>query len=159
AVVSVEGKLLDYGPQGSRDELVHIDPTVFLAFDAAHVEVARMEPSGEGQRVLYVERRVLEKPPTLHTWFYFVGSTLKIESSVSAATSAATVLAVTLGERVWWGNVPSWAEGPGFVSIPGTFPSDFIARESFGVAYALCSETGRLQPRFSSQELPGLYES
>src|SRR5262245_12355145 len=25
AVVSVEGKLIDYGPQGSRDELIHID--------------------------------------------------------------------------------------------------------------------------------------
>jgi hypothetical protein len=159
AVISDEGKLIDFGPTGGRDELSAIDPTVFLATDAAHTEVVRMEPSGEARRVLHVERRILEKPLTLHTWFYFIGATLKIESAVAAATPAGVELAVTIGERVSWGNVPTWAEGPGFVSAGGTFPSDFIARESFGVAYALCSETGRLLPRFSWQDLPGLYES
>src|SRR5262249_45833647 len=149
--VSAEGKLIDYGDQGGRDELGFVDPTVFLAFDAAHAEVVRMEPSGERMSVLHVERRILEKPLTLHTWFYFSGPTLKVESAVAAAPPAGAVQAVTLGERIIWGNVPTWAEGPGFVSVAGTFPSDFIARESFGVAYALCSETGRLLPNFGAQ--------
>lgn len=159
AVVSDEGRLVDFGATGGRDELSSIDATVFLASDAAHAEVVRMEPSGEAQRVLHVERRVLEKPLTLHTWFYFVGPTLKIESAVAAATPAGADVALTLGERISWGNVPTWAEGPGFVTAGGIFPSDFIARESFGVAYALCSETGRLLPYFGWQDLPGLYES
>jgi len=157
AVVSAEGKLLDFGGLGGHDEITAIDSSVFLGFDAAHAEIVKIEPIA-GMPGLHVERRILEKPITLHLFFSFVGPVLKIESAVAAASPAAAELAVTLGERVGWGNVPTWAEGHGFANYGGMHPSDFIARESFGVAYALCSDTGRLQARFGGGG-PGFYAS
>jgi hypothetical protein len=157
AVVSAEGKLIDFGGLGGHDELTAIDATVFLAFDAAHTEIVKIEPI-PGTAVLHVERRVLEKPITLHEFIGFVGPVLKVESAVAAAAPAAAELAVTLGERVGWGNVPTWAEGHGFANNGGTFPGDFLARESFGVSYALCSDAGRMMSRFGGGD-PGFYPS
>lgn len=157
AVVSAEGTLIDFGALGAHDEVSAIDSTVFLGLDAAHTEVVKIEPVA-GMRVLHVERRVLEKPITLHLFFAFAGPILKIESAVAAAAPAAASLAVTLGERVGWGNVPTWAEGHGFASQGGMHPGDFLARESFGVSYAMCSEGGRLQARFGWGD-PGFYAS
>ncbi len=158
AVISAEGRLVDLGERGGRDELNYVDPVVFLALDAAHTEARKLEPSGEGGRVLHVERRVLEKPLVLHSWFYFQGAILKIESAVAADAPAAALLAVTLGERVEWGNSPTWSEGFGFVAQGGVFIGDFIARESFGVSYALASRAGRMQGRHGAPDLPGFYE-
>jgi hypothetical protein len=157
AVVSAEGKLIDFGGLGGHDEVTAIDGTVFLGFDAAHVEVVKIEPIA-GTPVLHVERRVLEKPITQHLFFSFVGPVLKIEAAVAAAEPAAAELAVTLGERVGWGNVPTWAEGYGFANQAGTHPGDFLARESFGVSYALSSDAGRVQARFGGGD-PGFYAS
>jgi hypothetical protein len=157
AVVSAEGKLIDFGERGGHDEVSAIDSTVFLGFDAAHTEVVKIEPIA-GMPGIHVERRVLEKPITQHVFFSFVGPVLEIESMVAAAAPAAAELAVTLGERVGWGNVPTWAEGHGFVNQGGMHPSEFLARESLGVAYALSSDTGRVQARFSGGE-PGFYAS
>ncbi len=155
AVVSAEGKLVDFGGRGGRDEITAIDSIVFLGFDAAHAEIVKIEPIA-GRPGIHVERRILEKPITLHLFYSFVGPVLKIESAVAAASPAAAELAVTLGERVGWGNVPTWAEGHGVVNQPGMHPSEFLARESFGVAYALCSDTGRVQARFGGGD-PGFY--
>ena len=155
AVVSAEGKLIDFAGLGGHDEITAVDSTVFLGFDAAHTEVVKIEPVA-GTPTLHVERRVLEKPITLHLFFSFAGPILKVESAVAAAAPAAAALAVTLGERVGWGNVPTWAEGHGFVHRGGMHPSDFLARESFGIAYAMCSENGRVQARFGGGD-PGFY--
>ena len=157
AVVSAEGKLIDLGGLGGHDEITAIDSAVFLAFDAAHTEIVKIEPIA-GTAVLHVERRVLEKPITLHELFGFVGPVLKIESAVAAAAPAAASLAVTLGERVGWGNVPTWAEGHGFANQAGSQAGDFLARESFGVSYAMCSDGGRLISRFGGGD-PGFYAS
>ena len=157
AVVSAEGKLIDFGGLGGHDEITAIDPTVFLGFDPAHTEIVKIEPIA-GTAVLHVERRVLEKPITLHEFVAFVGPVLKIESAVAATAPAAAALAVTLGERVGWGNVPTWAEGHGFASQGGTQTGDFLARESFGVSYALCSDAGRMMSRFGGGD-PGFYPS
>ncbi|MEP7125624.1 MAG: CehA/McbA family metallohydrolase [Byssovorax sp.] len=157
AVVSAEGKLIDFGGLGGHDEITAIDPIVFVGFDAAHSEIVKIEPI-PGTAVLHVERRILEKPITLHEFFGFAGPVLKIETAVAAAAPAAAELAVTLGERVGWGNVPTWAEGHGFASQGGAHTGDFLARESFGVAYALCSDRGRMMSRFSGGD-PGFYPS
>jgi hypothetical protein len=161
AVVSAEGKVIDLGEKGGRDEITAIDPTVFLGLDAAHVEVASIEPAGEGGHVLRIVRRVLEKPLLFHELISFSGDLLRIETAVTAASPGATVqpVVVTLGERIGWGNVPTWVEGHGFCSNTraGTFGADFVARESFGVAYALGAETGRLVARFDAPD-PGFHE-
>jgi hypothetical protein len=152
AVVSAEGKVIDFGARGGRDEITAVDPTVFLGLDAAHVEGVSIGPEGDGGHVLHVVRRVLEKPLFLHAFISFDGDRLRIETAVTAGSPAAAPLAVTLGERVGWSNVPTWAEGHGFITRGGTFAADFLARDSYGVAYALCAEGGRLQARFDSPD-------
>jgi hypothetical protein len=158
AVVSAEGRVVDLGARGGRDELNYVDPAVFLGLDAAHSEALTIEASGDVAQGLHVARRILERPLVLHSWVYFRGRTLIIESAVEASDPSASRLAITLGERVEWGNTPTWSEGFGFVAQGGTFIGDFMARESFGVAYALASPGGRIQARHSSPDLPGFYE-
>jgi hypothetical protein len=152
AVVGADGRVVDFGAKGGRDEITAINPTVFLGLDAAHVEVVAQGPASEGSAVLHVVRRVLEKPLLLHEYVSFVGERLRVETVVTAASPAAATLVVTLGERVGWSNVPTWAEGHGFVTRGGTFAAAFLARESFGVAYALCAEGGRLLARFDAPD-------
>ncbi len=130
---------------------------MFLGLAAAHVEIVSVEPVGEGGRVLHVVRRVLEKPLELHELISFVGDRLRIETAVTAASPAAVAQVITLGERIDWGNVPTWAEGHGFVTHGGTFAADFLARDSYGAAYAVCSEGGRLLARFDAPEV-GFHE-
>lgn len=159
AVVSVEGRVVDFGPEKGRDELVGIDPIAFLGLDAPHFEVQQIEAAGDGKHVLHVTRRMLEKPLLLHTFVHFSGKGLAIETAVVAASPKAEGIAVTLGERVGWGNVPTWVEGHGFVGYAGTFIGDFVARESLGVAYALCSQNGRIEARIGGSDPPGFYDS
>jgi hypothetical protein len=157
AIVSAEGKLVDFGARGGRDEMQALDARVFLGLDPAHAEIVKIEPS-PGVPALHVERRILEKPLTLHLWFYFNGPVLKIESAAAASAPAAATLAITLGEIADWGNVPTWVEGNGFVTRSGTLAGDFLARESFGVAYALGAEAGRIAGRFGGGD-PGFHAS
>jgi hypothetical protein len=158
AVVSAEGKVIDFGPEGGRDEINAITPSIHMGLGARDTDVPRIEAVGDGGRAVRVTRAVFGKQVVLVTWVYFNGPILRIESA-AASTGNDPALAVTLGERVWWGNVPTWAEGHGYVQYGGTHLSDFIGRESFGTAYALCADSGRLMARFSSFELPGFYES
>jgi hypothetical protein len=151
AVVAADGRVVDFGPRGGRDELTAVEPTAFLGFSSVHVEVETVELASEGH-VLHVVRRVLEKPLFLHTFVSFSGDRLRIEIAATARSPAAATLAVTLGERVGWGNVPTWAEGHGFITRGGTVITDFIARESFGVSYALCSEGGHLLAKFDNPD-------
>jgi hypothetical protein len=152
AVVAADGRVVDLGTKGGRDELGAINPTAFLGLDAAHVEVVSVEPVGEGGRVLHVVRRVLEKPLLLHELISFSGEVLRVETAITAASPAGAQQVVTLGERIDWSNVPTWAEGHGFVTRSGVFASAFVGRDSYGVAYALCSEGGRLMARFDAPE-------
>ena len=156
AVVSADGRLIDLGPRGGRDELGSIDPVALLGFDGAHVEVDRIEPASSGH-ALHVVRRVLEKPLLLHVFVSFTGDRLRVESVITAAAPLTAPIAVTLGERVDWGNVPTWAEGQGFVTRGGSFRTDFLAREAYGVGYAVCPEGGRMLARFSAPDA-GFFE-
>ena len=157
AVVAADGRVIDFGPRGGRDEMGGINPTVFLGLGAAHVEVVSIEPTGEGGRVLHVVRRVLEKALYLHAFVSLVGDRLRIETVVTAASPAGASQVMTLGERIDWGNVPTWAEGHGFVTRAGTFATDFLARDSYGSAYAVCAEGGRLLARFDAPDV-GFHE-
>jgi hypothetical protein len=156
AVVAADGRIIDFGPKGGRDEITAVNPAVFLGLGAGHAEIVSIAPEGEG-RVLHVVRKILEKPLFLHEFIALSGARLRVETAVTAASPAAAPLAVTLGEQVGWGNVPTWAEGHGFITRGGTFTTDFLARESFGVAYALCSENGRMMARFDAPD-SGVHE-
>jgi hypothetical protein len=107
-----------------------------------------------------IERRAHDVPLTLWTFVSFVGPTLRIESVATSsgdADAGTATLGVTVGERVAWGNVPTWVEGTGFVSRGGTYSGEFIAREGLGEAYALGLDAGRLVARFNAPE-PGFHE-
>ena len=157
AVVSAaKGRIVDYAPEGGDDGLYYIEALAFDALDKIPPELVSIEPAGE--HALHVEKRMLGKPLELHAWIYFTGATLRLESMLTAAAGAG-VLAVTQGEIVAWGNTPTWMDGKGFVTTGGTFAGEFLARESHGLAYAECSDAGRLSARFSSPDLPGFHES
>jgi len=181
AVVSAtKGSVVDFGVAGGRDELNLVQPVMQLGVDGVSDEVAQIEPVGEGGRTLRVIRAVRGQPLRLVTWIYFAGPTLRLESaavgvppdddagpapasapkSPGAAPAARRLpaLAAALGERAYWGNVATWTEGYGYVTMPGIYNTGFLARESFGVGYALCSLGGPLAARFGAQELSGFFE-
>lgn len=156
AVIASDGRLVDFGARGGRDDLSAIDSTVFFGFEGVHFEIDRVEPACEG-RAIHVVRRVLEKPLALHVFYTFSGDRLRIESALVATAPLAAPLAVTLGERVYWGNTPTWAEGMGFVTRGGSLSTDHLARESYGLAYALRAESGRIHARFDNMD-SGFFE-
>ncbi|APR75111.1 Hypothetical protein A7982_00457 [Minicystis rosea] len=73
AIVSAEGRFVDFGAKGGRDELVALDPMVFFGFEGVHFETEKVEPVSEG-RAIHVVKRVLEKPLALHVFVTFSGS-------------------------------------------------------------------------------------
>lgn len=157
AVVGADGRLVDLGPRGGRDELSAVDSTLFFGFEGVHLEPQQAEVFGEGRGV-HVVRRVLEKPLALHVFASFQGERLRLETTVVATAALSAPVAVTLGEWVWWGNVPTWAEGQGFITRRGSHMTEFIAREAYGVAYALRPETGRMMARFEGGD-SGFFET
>lgn len=182
AVVSAaRGSVVDFGVAGGRDELNAVHPVLQLTLDGVSDDVARIEPVGEGGRVLRVTRAVRGQPLRLVSWIYFTGTALRIDTAAvgvppaespddrapkppPAAGGAAEAkrlpaLAAVIGESASWGNVPTWTEGYGHVTTPGRFTTGFLAREGFGVGYALCSMGGPLVARFGEQELSGFFES
>jgi hypothetical protein len=156
AVVSKEGRLVDFGQKGGRDELVALDPLVFFGFESVHFDLDHVEPASLGH-ALHIVKRVLEKPLLLHVFVSFAGERLRVETVVVAAAPLPGPVAVTLGERAHWGNVPTWAEGQGFVTRGGSFRTEFVAREAYGIAYALRAESGKLLARFDAPE-SGFFE-
>jgi hypothetical protein len=148
AVVSAsKGTLLDFGPDGGDDALVAVDPTVFVGLEEITSVVESVGPAGPGDHTVLIRRRVLTDPP-LRLWTYvtFADHALRLESVATAQDEAA--LAVTLGEIVAWGNVPTWVEGHGFATERGSFAGEFIAREGLGTAYALAPERDHVMARF-----------
>jgi hypothetical protein len=147
AVIGADGRLLDLGPRGGQDELSAVDSTLFFGFEGVHLEPERAALFSEGRGV-HVVRRVLEKPLALHVFASFQGEQLRLETTVVATAGLSGPVAVTLGEWVWWGNVPTWAEGQGFVTRRDSLMTEFIAREAYGGAYALRPESGKMMARF-----------
>ncbi|HEY5146444.1 MAG TPA: CehA/McbA family metallohydrolase [Polyangiaceae bacterium] len=169
AVVDARGgRIVDFGTAGHDDALVAIEPTVYVGLDDVRTEIADVGPAPDAPRVIRIERRVRDAPlsgstsgyvsgyTSMWTFVSFAGPALRIES-LATSTSDAGTSAVTLGERVGWGNVPTWVEGTGFIAKGGTYSGDFIAREGFGEAYALGLDKGRLVARFNAPE-PGFHE-
>jgi hypothetical protein len=155
-VVTQEGRIVDFGLKGSRDELVWLNPTISNGLSAMDTPVKTVAAEA-GNKAIRLERAVVGKPLTLITWVYLVGSSLRIES-VAISSGDDPALAVTLGERVSWGNVPTWLDGRGYVKDAGKLVGGFLARDSMGTAYALCSMNGPLYARFDEQEFSGLFE-
>jgi hypothetical protein len=150
AVVSAaRGSVVDFAAAGSEDALVSIDPALFLGLEQAPSVVQSVTLVETGKAVL-VQRKVLSDPPlTLWSYITLSGTTLRLESLATAQTLPA--LAVTLGEVVAWGNVPTWVEGHGFATAAGTWGGSFIGREGLGTAYALSVEgKGNVLGRFGA---------
>src|SRR5579883_2369613 len=155
AVVDARGgRILDFGIAGGDDALVLFEPEVATGMDDDDAEVVSMGPAGDG--VLRVERRVANEPLTLWTFVSFAAGTLRVES-FAASRAEKPSRAVTVGEIVQWGNVPTWVEGTGFLTAGGEYAGDFLAREGLGVAYALGREGGRIGARFHDPA-PGFHE-
>ncbi len=152
AVVSAtRGAVVDFGAEGGDDALVALEPKVYVGLEDMASVVESVDAAGPGGYAVLVKRRVLSDPP-LRLWTYvtLAEGGLRIESVATAQDEAA--LAITVGETVGWGNVPTWVEGYGFVREPITRSGDFIAREGLGVAYAFESEDGHLAARFNKPE-------
>lgn len=156
AVVSSQGRIVDFGAAGGEDALVSIEPTVFLGLDEETSVVESVEAAGVGQKAVLVRRRVLSDPSlTLWTYVTFADGALRIESVATAGEDRA--LAVTVGEIVGWGNEPTWVEGHGFVTGAGSLAGEFIARQGLGVSYAMAPEKGHIVARFA-KPTPGFHE-
>ena len=172
AVISAKGHLVDYGPEGGADGMVSLQSVLQIGLGVAASDVTRVDLVGEKKNVVRVERAVRGQPLS-HVSFYFFGpgDALWIESAAVAAPEIEPVepgplgaakrlpaLAVTLGENIHWGNVPTWVEGAGSVTRALQFRAEFVARDSLGTAYALCAEDGPLFARFGSPEY-GFFEA
>ena len=154
AVVSADdGYVVDYGREGQADALVYVDSVVRVGMDESDADVVAIEGI---DGAVHVEKRVHDRPLALHTWTWLEGPLLRIDS-VMVSTSDKPILAMTLGEVYRWGNVPTWVEGQGFMDRGGSFGTEFVGRESQGVAYAARSLDGRMLARFSSQGLAGFW--
>jgi hypothetical protein len=152
AVVSTtRGAIIDFGAIGGADALVSFTPTVFVGLDDMASVVESVEAAGPGGYAVLIRRRVLSDP-ALRLWTYvsLADGGLRIESVATAQDEAA--LAITVGEIVAWGNVPTWVEGYGFVRDKAMLSGDFLAREGLGVAYALENEDGHITSRFGKPE-------
>ncbi len=149
------GRVVDFGAAGHDDALVALEPAVYVGLDDVRADVVSVVPSPDAPNALRIERRVRDAPVHLWTFVSFAGAALRIESV--AMPEGEGTQAVTVGEKVSWGNVPTWVEGTGFVTEGGTYSGDFLAREGLGQAYALGLEGGRLTARFNAPQA-GFFE-
>lgn len=151
AVVDTRGgRIVDFGTSNGDDTLVAIEPTAYLGLEDIRSDVVSVGPVPDAPSVLRIERRVHDAPLRLWTFVSFVGSVVRIESIATSTGDPSP--AVTIGEKVGWGNVPTWVEGTGFVTTGGTFTGDFIAAEGLGEAYALGRPDGRIAARFNAPQ-------
>jgi hypothetical protein len=155
AVVDAHGRIVDFGASGHDDALVAIEPVVSLGLDDLPAEIVSVGPTPGAPAVVRIERRVLDAALRLYTFVSFSGPALRIESM--AISDGAGSGPVTLGEKVGWGNVPTWVEGTGFVTHGGAFSGGFIAREGLGQAYALGAKGARITARFDAPQASGFH--
>jgi hypothetical protein len=151
AVVDARGgRIVDFGTAGHDDALVAVEPAVYLGLDDLRADVVSVGPTPGAPGVVRIERRVHGAPLHLFTFVSFAGPALRIESIATSDGEASAP--VTLGEKVGWGNVPTWVQGTGFVTSGGTFSGDFLAREGLGEAYAFGLREGRITARFNAPQ-------
>lgn len=155
-VVTQEGRIADFGLRDGRDELSWLNPTLSVALNALDAPVLKL--AAEGEKALRLERAVAGKPLVLVSFLWLEGATLRVET-VARSTGDDPALAVTLGERLSWGNVPTWMDGHGYIKDGGKRTGGFLARDALGLAYAMCSNDGPLFARFDEPEYSGLFES
>jgi len=174
AVVSARGRLVDYGNTGGKDALVALDSILQIGLSIAETEVSRVELVGEAKNIARVTRSVAGAPLS-HISFYFFGPSgaLYVESVATASPEIEPVaspgapalarrlpaFAVTLGEVVHWGNVPTWVEGAGPIHAATELRTAFVARDGLGSAYALCSADGPLFAKFGPPDAYGFFAS
>jgi hypothetical protein len=156
-VVTAEGRIADYGLRGGRDELTWLNPTIAVGLSSLDTPILKLAPEGDG-KAIRLERAVAGKPLVLVTFLWLEGATLRVET-VAQSTGDDPALAVTLGERVSWGNVPTWMEGHGYIKEGGKLTGGFLGRDALGTAYGLCSFNGPLYSKFDDQEFPGHFEA
>jgi hypothetical protein len=151
AVVDARGgRIVDFGSTGHDDALVAIEPTVYLGLDDLRAEVVSVGPVPEAPLVVRIERRVHDVPLRLWTFVSFAERALRVESTATSEGESATP--VTIGEKVGWGNVPTWVQSKGFVERGGTFAGDFVAREGLGQSYALGVQGAHVIGRFNAPQ-------
>jgi hypothetical protein len=156
AVISSKGAIIDYGPKEGVDAMIRTEPTVFgsLASEQLGEPIFRVVDEG---RVLAMERHLLTKKGALHVFFFLRDDVLALESVVTS-TGDSPLIYETLGEMIAWGNVPTWVEGVGFAAEPTSSSTDFVARESLGLSYAMASDEGKTIARVSSLENNGFWD-
>lgn len=158
AVVSKDdGNVIDFGPRGAADELSGITPQIFDGLSAVRAPVVLASQPLPG--LLRVEHRASTLPVRLVTFFTFRGKALLIDSLALPEDGHRSRMAVGLGERLAWGNVPSWVEGTGFApERGGDFSARFVGRDGPGLSYAATLLDGtRAYTRFSTVGVPGYY--
>jgi hypothetical protein len=144
------GRIVDFGAAGGDDALVGIEPAMYLGLEDVRSDVVSVAPAPGAPLVLRIERRVHDAPLRLWTFVSFAGTAVRIESVATSTGDASP--AVTIGEKVGWGNVPTWVEGSGFIVQGGVFTGDFLAREGLGEAYAIGRPDGRMVARFNAPQ-------
>jgi hypothetical protein len=165
AVVSAEdGMVLDFGPVGATDELISLTPALFDGLGNPRAPIAFIG-AAEGQPgVLHIIRRGAALPVRLHTFVTFRGSLLVIESTAEPEDPKDDGMLVALGERVAWGNTPSWVEGQGLIRREGgTWSTRFIGRDGPNLWYGLATDGGPTGApnvvRFGGAYLAGFFAS
>ncbi len=158
AVVSAElGAVVDFGPKGTEDALSRISPSIFDGMSGARTPVVLIAEPIPG--VLRVDHRASALPARLITFFTFRGRALVLDSAVVPEDGHATGMAIGVGERVSWGNLPTWIEGTGFApGDGGSFLARFLGRDGPGLYYAVGLDDGeRMSARVGSIGFPGYY--
>jgi hypothetical protein len=165
AVVSSDGRVIDFGAPFARDALGAVEPTVASALTPLPSRPLRVVLLGErgpdevAARSVYVER---ESPEGLriHAFIYFDEDTLVIETTLSAANPSAThARALSPGLRLAWGNVPTVAPGIGELREAGAHLVRFVAREASlpgEVGHAVAADAP-LRVVVTRSELPGFH--
>lgn len=158
AVISAElGAVVDFGPKGSEDALSRISPSIYDGMSGARTPVVLITEPIPG--VLRVDHRASALPARLVTFFTFRGHALVVDSAVVPEDGHSIGMAIGVGERVSWGNLPTWIEGTGFPpSNGGSFLARFLGRDGPGLYYAVGLDDGeRMSARVGSIGFPGYY--
>ncbi len=159
AVVSKDtGALIDFGPEGGFDELTGIAPTLFDGNASIRSEVVRITVSPEAPGVLQLTHRAGHLRVLANTFMTFRNDVFVMETAVTHEDPARPHMAIGVGERVGWGNAPTWVEGRGFMRREGgTFTTKFLGRQGRELSYALSYGSEASVVRLSRPFLPGYF--
>ncbi len=160
AVVSkADGEIIDLGPEGALDALNAITPALFDPVGQARAAVVFMGIDPDTPNALHIVKRSA-LPVRLHTFVTFRGDVLVMESTVEPENIADSGMLVSLGERVGFGNFPTWVQGVGFARRDSVNdPASFVAKEGKETSYAVAVLGARSMVRIGSQYLPGYYSA